>query len=125
MCAISSSSRSIISKNLLYAAVLPKNTIKAITDTAASGTYRPVEAEKTEILLPHEPIEVTCANELNMKSLSTILLPILTQLPTSAQKLSTFSEMKNILLSIPTIVDANCEFHLGLKSSSKFTRTIN
>ena len=36
-------------------------------------------------------------------------------MPTSAQRLSTFSEMKYILLSIPTIVDANCEVHLGLK----------
>ena len=50
-----------------------------------------------------------------MKSVSTILLPILQQLPKSARKLSTFSEMKNILLSIPTIVNANCEVHLGLK----------
>ena len=92
-----------------------KNTIKTISDTVASGTYGPVEAEKTGILLPHEPIEVTCANALNMKSISTILLPILTQLPISAQKISTFLEMKNILLSIPTIVDADCEVHLDLK----------
>ena len=56
-----------------------------------------------------------CDKISRMKSVSTILLPILTQLPTSARKLSTFSEMKNILLSIPTIVDADCEVHLGLK----------
>ena len=100
----------------MYAAtVRQQQSIKAIADTAASGTYGPVDAEKAGLRLPHEPIEVTCANELNMKSVSTILLPILTQLPTSARKLSTFSEMKNILLSIPTIVDADCEVHLGLK----------
>ena len=113
MCAISSS-KSIPSK-LLYAAVLRNNTLKEIADTAASGTYGPIEVEKAEIRIPHEPIEVTCANEFNMKSVSTILLPILTQLPISAQKLSTFSKMKNILLSIPTIVDVDCEVHLGLK----------
>ena len=113
-CAISSS-RSITSKLSYAAAVQQQQSIKAIADTAASGTYGPVNAEKAGICLPHELIEVTCANELNMKSVSTILLPILTQLPTSARKLSTFSEMKNILLSIPTIVDADCEVHLGLK----------
>ena len=90
MCAISSS-RSIICKNLSYTAVLRNNTIKAIADIAASGTYGPIDAEKAGIIAPHEPIEVTCANELNMKSVSTILLPILTQLPTSAQELPTFS----------------------------------
>ena len=47
--------------------------------------------------------------------MSTILLPLLTQLPISVQKLSTFSKIKNILLSIPTIVDVDCEVHLGLK----------
>ena len=68
------SSRSITSKNLLYAAVLQQNTIRAIIDTAALGTYGPVEVEKTGILFPHEPIEVTCANELNMRSVSTIII---------------------------------------------------
>ena len=109
-------SNSITHKNLSYAAVLKQQTINAIADTAASGNYGPVEAVNAGILLPHEPIEVTCANELNMKSVSTILLPILQQLPKSARKLSTFTEMKNILLlSIPTIVDADCEVHLCLK----------
>ena len=102
-------------EKLSYGAVLRNNTIKTIADTAISGTYGPIDAEKTGIILPHEPIEVTCANEIDMKSVSTILLPILTQLPTSAQKLSTFSKMKKILLSIPIIVDADCEVHLDLK----------
>ena len=112
-CAISSS-RSIPSK-LLYATVLRNNTIKVIADTTASETYGPIEAENPGICIPHELIEVTCANELNMKSVLTILLPILTQLLTSARELSTFSKIKIILLSIPTSVDANCEVHLGLK----------
>ena len=68
-----------------------KKNIKAIADTASSGLYGPIEAEIAGIRIPHKPIEVTCANELNMKSVSTIMLPILTQLPTSARKLFTFS----------------------------------
>ena len=48
------------------------------TDTAASGNYGPLTAGQAGILLQYEPpIEVTCANELNMRSVSTILLPIL------------------------------------------------
>ena len=108
-------SNSSTNKNLSYAAVLKQQTIKAIADTATSGNYGPVETANAGILLPHEPIEVTYANEINMKLVSTILLPILQQLPKSARKLSMFSEMKTILLSIPTIVNADCEVHLGLK----------
>ena len=74
-----------------------------------------LSAAKAGILLPYEPIEVTCANELNIRSVSTILLPILAQLPTSARKLTTLLEIKNILLLVPTMVFADCEIHLGLK----------
>ena len=104
------------SPHQLYAAAAHKTaTLKAIANTAASGNYGPVSAQQAGKLLPHEPIKVTCANKINMRSVSTILLPILAQLPTSARKLSTFLEMKNILLSIPTIVNADCEVHLGIK----------
>ena len=72
----------------LYAAVVHQTTThKAIDDTAASGNCGLVTAEQAGTLLPHEPIEVTCANKINMQSVSTILLPILAQLPTSARKL--------------------------------------
>ena len=72
-------------------------------------------AAKAGILLPYKPIGITCANELNMRSVSTILLPILVQLPKYARKLSSFLEMENNLLSIPIIVVADCEVHLGIK----------
>ena len=62
---------------LYAAAVQQTTTLKEITDKAASGNYGPLSTAKVGILLPHEPIEVTCANELNMRSVSTILLPIL------------------------------------------------
>ena len=102
-------------KPVLYAAALTntkslvehKAVTKAIADTAASNHYGPQTVEESGLTLQHEPMDITCANELSMRSVSTILLPILSELPTSAQKLSTFTHMKQILISIPTIVDAD------------------
>ena len=77
-------------KTLSHAAVLRHNTIKTLAGTAALETYGPMEVIKVNILLPHELIEVTYSNILNMKTIPTILLPILAKLLKSVQKLSLF-----------------------------------
>ena len=105
----------------MYASALTNSTISvhehnpvttAIADTAASNHYGPLTAKQSGLKLHHESVDITCANELSMQSVWTILLPIQSESPTSALKLSTFSQMKQILIPIPTIVDADYDVHL-------------
>ena len=81
------------------------NTNTIHPDTAATGHFITTEHPGEEI--PHQPMEVICANNSTMKSIATKLLH-LPHLPQWARLAHVFQEMKRSLLSISVLCDAGC-----------------
>jgi hypothetical protein len=84
--------------------------IEAHPDTAATGHFLPIGYKGK--ILPNENIEVICANGASMHSVGTQELD-LPSLPAKAKKAHTFKEMDKALLSVPELVDANCNVNLN------------
>jgi hypothetical protein len=90
--------------------IAPLTPVEAHPDTAATGHFLPLGYKgKT---LPNENIEVICANGASMHSVGTqeLDLPLL---PAKAKKAHTFKEMDKALLSVPELVDADCNVNFN------------
>jgi hypothetical protein len=84
--------------------------VEAHQDTAATGHFLPL-GYKGKILLKEE-IEVIYANGATMQSVATQELGI-PSLPTTAKKAHAFKEMDKSLLSVPELVDADCNVNFN------------
>jgi hypothetical protein len=80
-------------------------TVEAHPNTAATWHFLPVGCKGKP--LPHENIEVICANSVSMHSIGTQELD-LPSLPSKAKKAHAFLEMDKALLSVPELVDSDC-----------------
>jgi hypothetical protein len=87
--------------------------VKAHPDTAATGHFLPVGCKGKP--LPNEEIEVICANGASMQSVGTQELDI-PLLPARAKKAHTFKEMDKALLSVPELVNADCDVNFNKQS---------
>jgi hypothetical protein len=93
--------------------IVPPTPVEAHPDTAATGHFLPVGYKGK--LLPNEDIEVICANGASMHSVETQELDI-PSLPATAKKAHTFREMDKALLSVPELVDADCNVNFDKSS---------
>ena len=100
-------------QRLLDMMIVPATPVEAHPDTAATGHFLPLGYKgKT---LPNENIEVICANGASMQSVGTQELD-LPSLPAKAKKAHTFKEMDKALLSVPELVDADCNVNFNKES---------
>jgi hypothetical protein len=86
--------------------------VKTHPDTTATGHFLPVGCKGKP--LPNEEIEAICANGASMQSVGTQELDI-PLLPAKAKKAHTFIEMDKALLSVPELVDADCNVNFNQK----------
>jgi hypothetical protein len=93
--------------------IVPPTPVESHPDTAATGHFLPV-GFKGKILL-NEEIEVICANGASMHSVETQELDI-PSLPAKAKKAHSFKEMDKALLSVPELVDADCNVNFNKTS---------
>ena len=116
------SSRNVLKEKLL-AIIKPKSTVTAHPDTGATGHFLNEECPGVEI--PHEPINVICANESEMTSTKTMELNI-DGIAQEAKKAHIFPDMKKNLLSVPVLCDAgcNCNFEKDKVVITKENKTI-
>ena len=75
----------------------------AYPETATTGNFIPPGYVGTEAV--HNPIDVQCANNEDLRSVGTITLDIPT-LPALARQASVFCEMQKPLLSVPVLADS-------------------
>jgi hypothetical protein len=93
------------------ASIHPK-VVEAHPDTAATGHFLPLGYKGK--ILPKEEIEVICANDATMQSVATQELDI-PSLPARAKKAHLFKGMDKTLLSVPELVDADCNVNFNKK----------
>jgi hypothetical protein len=92
---------------------LTPSPIVAHPDTAATGHFLPIGYKGKKLL--NEKIEVICAKVASMHSVGTQELDI-PSLPASAKKAHAFKEMDKALLSVPELVDADCNVNFNKTS---------
>jgi hypothetical protein len=88
----------------------PSPVVEAHPDTAATGHFVPIGYKGK--VLPNENIEVLCANGASMHSIGTQELD-LPSLPSKAKKAHVFVEMDKALLSVPELVDSDCNVNFN------------
>ena len=98
---------------ILLDKLAPPPPVEAHPDTAATGHFLPVGCKGKP--LPNEAIEVICANGASMHSIATQELD-LPSLPAQAKKAHVFHEMDKALLSVPELVDADCNVNFDKQS---------